>query len=430
MMNWCWNSKISPYLSSPPQGKDGNQSSQKMKSQKTIVLLRILLLFFLLSTGLIFGTLLGYIIHSSRQRYSDKAFDGLTRSNFRAIQRALTVKTLSSIQVALDKGLSCPSPSDWPNCPFSSNLLNHQTKVLTSVGGIDYFYVAPIVTSANRQSFKDFAQTMIESDGGFPPGILDLGNFTVDEYLSRIPLPYHSNSTFDISIPVTEISIFSKVSNILFKDIYSDERFHRHSNEMIHCISNFQSLTLHDGDDSVQFGCNFMSAIFPMETTTTPVGFIATPITPYFSPSKVVGFLGTQFSWQSLLESVLIDATSFDLMIKSSSQHHHFSIRNGQVSESEGHHGRSPPFHRLIYGQDMTRTFTTDDLTVTYYSSHEDETSDYLAIIAFFCCLGITVLISGIFITFNTLVEEAAQKTETLLSSKRVFVRFISHEIR
>jgi hypothetical protein len=432
--------KISPYLSPSLEEKNHvkpNENAKKSKKikysrhcQRKLFLLRAFLLIILVMTGLLSGTLLAIGIRNSRQRLKSHDFNDRSQGNFRAIKHTLSTKTQSSIQVALNKGLDCPFSADWPNCPFSSTLLNRRTKVLSSISVIDHFYVAPIVSSDQRQSFKEFAQTMIETDGGFPPGIEDLGNFTINEYLDRIPISKPSNSTlFDISVPVTEISNLTMVADLLFFDSYPDSRYF--IDKMTQCGANHPSPTL--DDNSIQFNCSFMSTMFPTTGTSPPVGLIAVPITPYFSPSTIVGFLGTQFNWKLLLESALMDDSSFDFKIESPSlsRQYHYSVRHGHVYESEKPHENLSLLRRLTYGRDLSRSFSLDDdVKLTYYTTHDDDSVDFLPLVAFLSCLGITVLISGIFLTFNALVEEETQKSESLLDSKRVFVRFISHEIR
>jgi hypothetical protein len=442
--NWCWDTKIAPYLSpnltfeleaNHNENKDrSSQKRTKSSPQRKIAMFRALLLLMLLATGLITGTLLALLIMNSRQRLYDKEFDAMVENNFRAIKFALFIKTQLSIQVALNKGLSCPHLSDWPNCPFSSSLLNYQTTALSTLSSFDYISTAPIISPENRLTFEEFAQKMFEKDGRIPPSMKDLHTFALDEDLHRIPIDSVDQSvttSLNLSVPITEISNLTKAPELLFYDYYADFQFRNHLDEMLQCGTNFQSSTT-AGDRLLQSECNAISLLFPSTLTAAPLGFIGTPIIPYFSSPHIVGFVGTQFTWQSLLESVASTDSSFDCVIESSStQQHHFSIDRGHVQQSNEEYVTSPSFaHEVMYGRYTRRSFSLADLTITYHASRRHEHSDFLPVLAFVSCLGITTLISGIFVTFNTLMKKEADKTETLLNSKRVFVRFISHEIR
>lgn len=145
----------------------------------------------------------------------------------------------------------------------------------------------------------------------------------------------------------------------------------------------------------------------------------------------MVGFAASEFTWESMITSTILPNSEFDCIIESSTQKLYFSIANGVVREI-----RPSNIASSEAIPDLKKTFTLgaalrgqSHYTITYYPVVKGP-SPYLAVIVFVSCVGMAALITGIFATFNHLVTQVVDETKGLLNSKRVFVRFVSHEIR
>jgi hypothetical protein len=386
-------------------------------SRNQIRFFRILLLFVIIGFGITAGWVLFSIINSHQLVLYENDFDTMVSSNHRAIEHSLLVKQSLNTQVAIDSGLNCPLLSDWPYCQVDVARFPARTRILREVAEIGHFVIAPIVRPEARQSFE--AKARIYS----PKSIF--GIFTLDSNGMPIPSPWHSNDTmFDITVPVLQVSDVAVAQDIFLIDLYTIGLVQTELNDIIQCV----------GTGAVpQDQCSTISDIIPSGGSN--VALFSTPIVPYLNSSEIVGFALSEFTWESVITSTALENSNFDCLLESTSttEKLYFSVKNGVVKEIRRENLKTDQ-------RRMKKTFSLASTSssslggepkyqITYYSVVR-KPSQYLAIVVFVCCIGMAGFISAIFTMYNYLVKQEVKETNELLDSKRVFVRFISHEIR
>jgi hypothetical protein len=400
--------------------------------------LRVTLLICIAIAGCAGGALSYYFIRSYQYQLYKQEFDSTALDSFESIKESLLVKLQLNTQVALGFGLACPTRSQWPHCSVSTEEFLDRTSSLTVVTKNSQFALLPIVPSNSLRSFEAFALNLYQSDGGYPPISGSHGVYSFDENFNPTPV---SNLTklgsYDIFIPVFQLSNLSMADGLLY-DAHSDPVMGITLEQVLQCVSeNSQaSLSLNSDRKQIQTRCSAMTDFIPMLNLRSSV--IGTPIFAYNEPDTVVGFAGSMFTWESVLSvSSRFDST-FQFVIESSTSPVKlmYSVRNGMVKEIRGlDHLKATDGYFDDY---LTRSFSLDledhfsiqsEYTMTYYSS-KDPPSLAAAIAASVSCIFITLLITVIFEVFNFLSKRETREAKTLLDSKRIFVRFISHEIR
>jgi hypothetical protein len=428
--------KVSPAFASlrkldkpPPESK--TNSSPIKSSKKKIALFKIFLLLGILFAGFSVGFCLFTIIHSSREQVYRQNYDSMVGDNHRAMTKSLSLKTHVNSHLALNFGINIPEAS-WPYCRSPSKLFHDQISFLLSISDLDRLALAPIVYPAQRAAFENYSKAAFLEDG-YPEGTGGPGIYSLDKYGNPILRPLHSNTTrLDLTAPLIQLSDYNGEPEPLLYDLYSSPFLNPDLDQILRCVSSLPSPESYSSPTISAISlCTTVSDFIPMFNT---IGvFVASPIIPYHLTNdphdnfNVLGFSIAQFTWLSALNSTIVADAQFDCTISSSSSslQLHLRVKNGQVYEINKINSNSARTFPLAFGS------ASDDpqFTITYYATLPHP-SLFLPLFAFFCCFGITLLISGVFISFNDAVNQEAHDSETLLNSKRVFVRFISHEIR
>jgi hypothetical protein len=417
-----------------------------MKTRKTpgmvpwlkISTLRIILLICIAIAGCTSGWLSYYFIRSNQYRLYKQDFDNSSLDSFESVKESLLVKLQLNTQVALGFGLACPTKLQWPHCSVSSEEFVDRTSSLTVVTQNSQFALLPIVPSSDQHSFEKFAVDKYQSDVGYPPGAGSFGIYSFDQNFNPIPVSNLTKSGhYDILVPVFQLSNISTGADGLLLDTHSDPVLGGMLEQVLDCVSeNSQSsLAVSSDRKQIQTHCSALTDFIPMLNLRSSV--IGTPIFAYHEPDVVVGFAGTMFTWESvLLVSSRLDST-FQCVIESSTSPVKlmYSVRDGMVKEIS-HLDHLPPsdgyfddYLKRSFDMNLEHLTSQSQYTLTYYSSKRPP-SKVMAIAASVSCVGVAILITVIFELFNFLSKREIREAKTLLDSKRIFVRFISHEIR
>jgi hypothetical protein len=398
--------------------------------------LRILLLIAITIAGLTSGGLSFYFIRDYQHRLYDQNFQNTALDSFESIKQSLFVKLELNLQVALGLGLSCPTQAHWPNCSVPSDEFVDQTSSLVAVAQVSQFGLLPIVQSAEQHSFEAFARDYYQSDGGYPAFAGAAGIYALTSDMGPIPASNRTNAgRYNITVPVFQLSNISSGFEGFLYDTHSDRVMASTLDNILDCAQSMDLANIFEGKH-IQRSCSSITDFGAMMDMGATV--IGTPILAKKDPRRVVGFAGAMFTWRSVLEiSSRIDST-FECVITSSTSPARliYSVKNGVVrattdltSDAGTDHYFKSDLKKsfLLNGNDLFPSET--QYTITYHASEKPPTL-LLAIAAGVCCVSATLVITIIFEIFNFLSKTETRKAKTLLDSKRIFVRFISHEIR
>lgn len=431
--------------------KESLKESKKVKSPQKISILRIMLIVTITSAGILSGGLSYYLIRNYQYQLYQQEFNNLIDDNYKSIQESLFVKLEMNIQVATIFGLACPTLANWPYCVLPSEEFTERTNSLISVSQISQFATLPIVKPELKNNFEKFALNYYKSDGGYPnnTGISKFGSgiYKFDSNFNRIQTSNHSNiGSYDIFLPVLQVSNIQFGSTSILFDAHSDIAISSTTEGVLDCVNkmiqiNGLNLSYKADRILIQKKCSSITDFIPSFGLKSSV--IGTPIFPINDTNSniVVGFSGSLFSWSSILSSTSRFDSNYECVIKSSTSSVQliYEVNNGIVTDHNFQKDSKKTYdsfnNRLkksyILNNDINNNLSLNQTiyTITYYSTQETP-SKYLAILVCCCCIGVTIIISFIFLFFNNLMNREAIEANVLLDSKRIFVRFISHEIR
>jgi hypothetical protein len=434
--------------------QDSHESDEKtLILERNVSILRGLLVLSILFAGGLIGGLSYSFIRNYETKYMESTFLHGSKEHFDSLANLIFLQANLNLQFATSLGLSCPFERDWPNCELSTDDINFLTHSLHEISEIDQFIVAPIVRPEDRHSFESFAKELYNRDRGYQngTGISNFGFGIFDLTMSgeHIRSPNHTETRYDLLTPIL-LSSKTEMSNMYMKNIHSapimedvidgilncvnytthNESFHhRHSSEG-------NPTLVHNELFSRQHHCTFLTDTCS-NVSTEYSAILTAPIFPHKNPEQIVGFVAAKFSWVSALSSSISHKFKFQCTIESSTDltPHHYLINHGAAHEIQTL--QSPTCSDNLCATHLKKSYLLEvrdvnggisSYTITYRPG--DQSSDLPAIIACVCCLGVTLVISAIFLCFNFLINKQVVAATLLLDSKRTYVRFISHEIR
>jgi hypothetical protein len=369
----------------------------------------------------------------------------MVKDSILSIRDSIFVKVQSSIQLSISMGLACPTASQWPNCALPSQEFSDRAHSLATLSHIKEFLFLPLVRPEARQSFEAFAADHYLTDGGYPNGTgvsaFGSGIFAITPDREKYRAPNHTaHSAYNLTVPIFEITDLRNTSHMLLYDTHSDPAMGKAIDAIIDCAARVTLEEEITGEDKSRFfrhsHCAAMVDSIP-SLDSKYTASIGVPIFPSQNQTELVGFISSLFAWHSVLSSTIRTDSTFLCKIESSTSSLDllFEVDHGVVVDRTGEDiaekkqiGRDARMRKSFLLAESIFAGETS-YTITYYSTGDAPTHS-LALIICMCCIGVSVFISVSFEIFNSLIKQETVEVSQLLDSKRVFVRFVSHEIR
>ena len=447
-----------------------NEINHKNERKNQINSLRLLLLFLFFLSGFPFLFLLSFSLFSliflsfffvgllsSYLSYhfilnheiitSNLLFQLSMKDNIKHIKENLSIKLQINLQNTLKYSLSCSQSKNWPNCLFPSQTYTELNQLLIKYIHIKELFFLPIIKQENKQLFEDYFHQELLIDKNYPNqtaiSSFGYGIFEYNKNLQRIRSTNHS-----IYIPILQVTNLTSSYQDIFENIYTSNKFKSNIDTILHCVAslkqqnekiienNLQSL---QDIQEIQTKCSSLHSF--IDSNDQDMIIIFSPIFPLSNNTNVVGFSATTFSLENFLLSTIKYDSNFFYEIKINTTKLFYSVNNGIVQKSSSaslnqlenqlnRKQQSQNIHEVHNLNDHPSIFSMlDNMTITYYSTENIETPLSAVVVSISCILA-TLLICSLFLIFDYFITRESQTTQNLLDSKRLFVRFVSHEIR
>jgi hypothetical protein len=439
-------------------------SPQKGKAPLDLFL-RGLLFFAIVIAGGLSSGLSFYFIRKAQILSTHNDFFTMTSNHFNSFQDLLHLQLHLNIELATAFSLQCPHAEDWPNCGMPSAELEARTRSLLEPSAITQFLIAPIVQTEQRQSFESFADHFLTRNTSsllnrteLLKGIVEL---LPENGGHRSRSPNHTDPLtlrYDFLVPIFLMSDTrpdAATAGLSMANLYSpsDLLVSHAIEEILECVQqNSSSLPI---GQRTSPGAKSKSAIFASQQRCSLLidfsqgsEYSSIILTPIFASAagsgrEVVGFAAAGFSWRDALIQTIDPDSDFEFSIGATTAHatianpvHTYRIDHDGAHEkvddntdSTNRRPSNPQLQKVFLLRPEPSLTTGSSYTITYRSSR-DLPSQFFALITCLCCIVTTIGISSIFICFMILTDREFLASKVLLEAKRVYVRFISHEIR
>jgi hypothetical protein len=431
----------------------------------SLLLQRLILLTAFLAVGL--SIVPYFIIRQYQAVNSNQQFQSGTKENYNNILNLLNIQLHLNLQFGWNLGFSAPLEIYWPNLPIPYYNMYYTTRQLIAISQVNEFVIAPIVTPTQRQSFETVAKNYYETDGHFPPGtgVSDFGTGIYDHqpdgtHLRSANHTDLTTSNHDILIPLFLTSNNNSVEHLM-SNLYSFSETQKNIDETFDC---FETTKNQSSDQKQRYCSSIMN--YPSHLS-SEFAALSTPIFPHQDDDKIVALMLSIFSWKNLLTSSVRHDFDFqcsisvmDLATKKGKKQVKgdegqeqkqgqgtaegeeeqsngilYKVEKGQVTridkiDEDNPNSLFPRPSKRSHVIELEGVFTGSTVvTITYYPSTQSA-SQFFPLVALFSCVALTTVVSIIFISFIILINRETCAARKLLETKRIYVRFISHEIR
>lgn len=409
-------------------------------SQWRIRVFRVLLVLFLVAAGAVSGTIsFIYLRNKERNKLRSElhsmASDVLSIANqgFRA--KLIVLKHLSTIL-----SYHCPNATQWPTCSLSRQYFEELSSPMVDISLSRSISINPLVYPSQQESFEAYAYDKFEKEN-YPNGTgissFGKGFFSQDEEGARHADDGKSNhSEYDLFLPVFQPANIANNWRGIMYNMHSEATRAAAIDTTINCST--ASINLLKSGECVSQMCSSVTDFIQLvsDTSPRPASIFFTPVFPLNDNTTLVAIDTVILNWDTILGASAGFKSEIYCTVESavggvSSANHTFRIERGKATytNSRDIDGGISMSADLDFSENIASSVA---YRLHFYPSRElyAEFHSLLPIIASAVCVAIIVTISLTFIGYDVLVKREALENKLLLDSKRVFVRFISHEIR
>ena len=414
------------------------------RQAKTVSFGRYVFLGAFFCTVAVMGFLSYFFLEKSETAMVNDQYNSLVDNALLATKRMTENKLLGATTMARVAGYTYPDAESWPMVVVPGWYSISETVVATSlVGGLS---LAPIVYKENVTEYEALAKA--HYDEVFPgenagnTSMFGFGIWSADESKSMYPegdKRYHdttgetSFSPYNILVPKLQ---HSKGNHpLLMMNVHGFETQGLIIDTAINCTYNRAK-----AENPEDIDCQSVSDLVPPKDPTEitgPGAYVATPIYPANEPLKVVGMIFAKMNWNEVLEAVFAaEVTGIDCVVQTEYQVFTYTILDGIgtfLGEGDLHDPKYDQFggsmillnqtHLTADSVEYTMTFyPNDDLADMYRTSNPRSATIGAVLIMLFT--------AACFFVYDYFVRNEFQAKSNLLTAKRQFVRYVSHEVR
>lgn len=401
------------------------------------------------------AALMGYgahrILTKSEERMAEEHFKGLAE---RALQEALQItlrKRRGAKTIASLASYTFPDARTWPNVSIFG--FEGIAKSVMETAEAVTMGLCPLVRPEELSEFEDFAynQAFAEVNGHYPntTGLHDYGNGLTKGVRGYNTTFYretdgktHYNSSYDIITPFIMHS--AGPEGLLMFNLHSMQQFGGIIDKLLNCVAASSGST--DKIDpmmntSYLDKCAILSDMIIMYTDdhgtqSGPSAYIMQPVYPAKNNSVVTGFVTSAIRWLDVLERLFsTEVSGVDCVLETETQAYTYSVDHGMATFKREGHAYDLSYAR--YGQSI-ELFSpgvfahSARYTLTIYPNEAlfgvfGTNNPTKGLIGALCIMFFT---SCIFILYDHFVQKDLYRKEAITEARRLFVRFISHEVR
>ena len=396
----------------------------------------------LLSAAIIFGSLSYVILSNYEHQSAVDDFHNIAHYALDALEKSILQKQDVVLAMAKHMAYFHPNETAWPNVVWPG--FYDSSDPQSRGAGLDDMFFLPLVRPDRLPSFEDFMYEYFTSEpaigpGGGSPAVHGVWAFGPDG-------PYHDTTG--------ETLIYKSPNNFLAPMLQSsfDMYVSQHDLGMnMHSLPQFGNSidAIHRCGSMYNYSAAASRCVNATEMVYFPIGAadedvedfhtaILQPIYLNQNTSKVFGFIGGGFNWLRLLSGLTSeDTVGVIVTVRNNDFTWTFDADRG-IARFSGFgdlhkkHRNNKVGHRLAIfsGPDGTETSSTYVISMyprlKFFASYRTA-SPTVAAITSALLIG---LCAATFFLYDYYVRGESEASAAVLETKRMFVRFISHEVR
>jgi signal transduction histidine kinase len=395
---------------------------------------------------------LGYVSYrllaDSEERLALGQFQGIAE---RALDAALATtlrRRLAAMSVATTVAHSFPDANIWPNASIPGFEAIASSVMTAAASNRTSFGVCTLVAPDQLAQFEDyFYNIAVGTINPNYPNTTGMRDFDGDDVLEKGVHGFDEehriyretdgkvwwNSTNDVMCPYT---MHTAGHRILLYNARSFEGLGRAIDEVISCAHNRSKVTELNLND-----CSILTDMIQTydgnRKSLGPNAFIVQPFYPANDPNALVAVGISGLIWAEILEDLFTaDVDGVDLVLKTETEVNTYHVHGGVpflLGEGDLHIQKYSE-HAISIGLYSPGIFsyTSAQYTLTIYPAHKffdiySTGNPKMATMAVVFSILFTALL---FFTYDFFVRQEFHAKQAVLEAKRLYVRYVSHEVR
>ena len=396
----------------------------------------------LVSAAIIFGSLSYVILSGYEYQSASRDFHNIAHYALETLEKSLLQKEEAVLAMTKHMAYFHPNETAWPNVVWPGFYDSSYPQGKSA--GLDDMFFLPLVRPDRLSSFEDFmyeyfaSEPLIGPDGGSPVvhGVWSIGQHGPYHDTTGETLTYNSPNNF--LTPMLQNS---------FNKYFTSQNFGMN----MHCLRQFGDAidALYKCSQTHNYTAAATQCVNVTELIKFPIGAadedvedfhtaILQPIYLNKNTSEVFGFIGGGFNWLHLLSGLTSeDTVGVIVTVRNNGIVLTFDTDRGVVSFSGfGDQHKKNRDNEIVHsitvfpGPDGSETASTYVISMyprsKYYASYRTA-SPTIAAITSALLIG---LCAATFFLYDYYVRGESEASAAVLETKRLFVRFISHEVR
>jgi signal transduction histidine kinase len=372
-----------------------------------------------------------YAVYYFEDVASNGEFQSLAQQVETSTRHSMVRKILAMTSSSNLLGMVCNDPGHWPNCSLPMKSFFNITDPLIDMGEMRTLGFAPILTPDQVPAFEEFAYKTYEEEGygnlgisSFGKGISSVNATTGDRYHDTKG-PGVNNSKHQILTPVLQIGKIAENSGVVMFNLYSQTTRITAIDAMIDCFSgggrNAECVSITDIIHLVQ------------DKEFRPAVLVIHPVTAFDDPDKLVGLYSLVMNWDTVFSNVVPNfVEGIDIVLTGSDKDYTFNIHDGNTGLKSSDDSHDSKYDST--GRHFQIPFFTGPITysISIYRSDAFNAKYRTDLPIYACVVAMLVMlfICAFLVTYDQTVQKAVLERELVMDTKRLFVRFISHEMR
>jgi hypothetical protein len=421
-------------------------------SAKKVWTSRAIFLIFLFGIAVVLGYVSHRLLTDSEQRLARGHFDEIAD---RALDTALAItlrRRLAAKSVATTIAYTFSDTSSWPNASMPS-FEAIASGVMETTGNRATVGVCTLVTPNQLASFEDyFYNVAFKTINPNYPDDVGMRDFDGDGVLEEGVFGYDAgfqmyretdgkawwNSTYDIMCPFT---MHSAGSPILMYNIHSFKEIGQGIDDVINCVNNRSDEVVNNETLDLS-DCAMMTDMFPTfksdGTSNGPNTFVIQPVYPANDPSSLTAIVTSGVIWTPLLEGLFTaDVDGIDIVLQTDTKTFTYHIHSGLASLKGEGALNDPNYSKHAHSIDLDHSESSFNSTSVHYkvTLYPDDSffeaystnNPWMATLVIVFSVVLTALF---FLTYDFFVQQEFLAKQAILEAKRLYVRYVSHEVR
>ncbi|CAM9122794.1 unnamed protein product, partial [Ectocarpus fasciculatus] len=404
------------------------------------LIFRFLVCLSLFAAAVVCGAVSYVVLRISEHKTYQNQYYAVTKQMKQSIEDFLEKYQNTADQLAVIANIKYPNSSSWPFVGIQDfNRLD--TSVVRVTGSASANSILPIVATEQLAAFNSYAKEFLAGEEWISeyPQVYSLHNLGVWDTKDGIPYSIAHGQSFegrDLIVPLLNAPTDTVKAGYVLGNVHAVQEIGIAMDDILSCTEK--------GYEECAILSNYLIGTEFGDVAETNIYHPVFSVDSGDGNSRVLGFTTVGFSWKQELQRLILDedVSGLNVVLSSIEQPAHtvsrtytFTYKDGDVFYSGEGDQHDRAYSSMAVDVPLSLTAQTDTsfqylLTIHPTSEYEKQFQSDTPLLTALGFSTMIVFASIIFLLYDYFMNQNAKWKDQVLSMKRDFVRFVSHEVR